>query len=109
MTAVSAPTLTPQKAPTPPPPLRLLPRDAPKSVLSAAGKVLADAFEPEQISRLLNHTVPGLDVARMTSTVTTAMLDLEAYVVEEERADGEEPEILGVMTVKPPGFAHRVR
>lgn len=104
--APCVPVPVPQRAPTPPAPLRLLERDTPSAYLADAGRVLADAFKTDQISRLISGSVPGLDVARMTRTVVTGTLDLEAYVVEDETGAGK---ILGVMVVKPPGFEHRSR
>lgn len=92
----SYPVSVPQRASTPPPPLRLLTRDTPSDYLTNAAQVLYDAFANDQLFRILNDAVPGLTLARLIRTVTTGTLDLETYVVE----DGG---ILGVMVVQPPG------
>ncbi|CAK9782644.1 unnamed protein product [Cutaneotrichosporon oleaginosum] len=94
------PVAVPQNAPPPPAPLHLVPRDAPEDEIRAAATALAAAFEGDQIADIISGGVPGLHEARMYRTVATGVLDLEVYTVTDK-------EVLGVMVVKPPGFAHR--
>ncbi|KLT43947.1 hypothetical protein CC85DRAFT_283990 [Cutaneotrichosporon oleaginosum] len=96
------PVAVPQNAPPPPAPLHLVPRDAPEDEIRAAATALAAAFEGDQIADIISGGVPGLHEARMYRTVATGVLDLEVYTVTDK-------EVLGVMVVKPPGFAHRWR
>lgn len=69
--------------------------------IEAAAVVLSDAFGGDRIDTLINGDVPGLAVARMRGTITTAVLDFEAYIASLE---GEGGRVDGAMLVSPPGI-----
>lgn len=63
---------------------------------------LIASFGGDHISEAINAGNKELEAARIRASVTTSVLDLEAWIGTTAEGEGVE----GVMLVKPPGVAH---